>query len=50
MHKADNLTTICEPNVYEMWEPQHLTTLWAFMACYRDSYTLFTFYVTLECC
>jgi hypothetical protein len=25
-----------------MWEPQHLTTLWASMACYRDSFT-FTF-------
>jgi hypothetical protein len=23
-----------------MWEPQHLTTLWASMACYRDSLTL----------
>jgi hypothetical protein len=26
-----------------MWGPQHLTTLWGFMACYRDSFT-FTFY------
>jgi hypothetical protein len=23
-----------------MWEPQHLTTLWASTACYRDSFTL----------
>jgi hypothetical protein len=23
-----------------MWEPQGLTTLWAFTACYRDSFTL----------
>jgi hypothetical protein len=22
-----------------MWEPQHLTTLWACTACYRDSFT-----------
>jgi hypothetical protein len=22
-----------------MWEPKRLTTLWAFMACYRDSFT-----------
>jgi hypothetical protein len=36
---ADNLTAICEPIVYKMWEPWHLTTLWAFMACYRDSFT-----------
>jgi hypothetical protein len=27
-----------------MWEPRPLTTLWAFTACYRDS---FTFYFTL---
>jgi hypothetical protein len=26
--KADNLTAICEPTVYKMWEPQHLTALW----------------------
>jgi hypothetical protein len=26
-----------------MWEPLYLTTLWAFTACYRDSFTLFTF-------
>jgi hypothetical protein len=29
----DNLTAICEQ---KMWEPRRLTTLWAFMACYRD--------------
>jgi hypothetical protein len=23
-----------------MWEPQHLTTLWAFTACYRDNFVL----------
>jgi hypothetical protein len=37
---ADNLTTICEPIVYKMWGPRRLTTLWAFMACYRDTFTL----------
>jgi hypothetical protein len=26
-----------------MWEHRHLTTLWAFTACYRDSCTFFTF-------
>jgi hypothetical protein len=35
--KADNLTAICEPVVKKMWEPRHLTTLWDFTACYRDS-------------
>jgi hypothetical protein len=24
--KADNLTTICEPIVYKMWEPRRVTT------------------------
>jgi hypothetical protein len=38
--KADNLTAIYEPIVKKMLEPQHLTTLWASTACYRDSFTL----------
>jgi hypothetical protein len=29
--RADNLASICEPIVYTMWDPQHLT------ACYGDS-------------
>jgi hypothetical protein len=36
--EADNLTTIREPVVYKMWEPQCLAALWAFTACYRDSF------------
>jgi hypothetical protein len=35
---ADNLTAICEPIVWKMWEPRRLTSLWAFTACYRDSF------------
>jgi hypothetical protein len=31
--KADNVTVICEPIVYKMWEPRHLKTLWASTAC-----------------
>jgi hypothetical protein len=27
-----------------MWEPRPLTTLWAFMACYRDNFTFFLLY------
>jgi hypothetical protein len=38
--KADNLTAIYEPIVEIMWDPRRLTTLWASMACYRDSFTL----------
>jgi hypothetical protein len=40
--KADNLTAICESIVYKMWDPQHLTTLWASTACYMDSFTFFS--------
>jgi hypothetical protein len=39
--KADNLTAICEPIVYKMWEPRRLTNLWASTACYGDSVTVF---------
>jgi hypothetical protein len=35
--KADELTTVCEPIVQKIWESRHLTTLWAFTACYRAS-------------
>jgi hypothetical protein len=42
--KADNLTAFCEPDCLEkMWEPRRLITLWAFTACYRDSFIYFTF-------
>jgi hypothetical protein len=37
--KADRLTLICEPIVKKMWEPWRLKILWAFTACYRDSFT-----------
>jgi hypothetical protein len=37
--KAENLTAVCELIVQNTWEPQHLTTLWASTACYRDSFT-----------
>jgi hypothetical protein len=33
--KAENLTAICVPIVYKMWECQHLTTLWLSTARYR---------------
>jgi hypothetical protein len=46
--EADNLTAICEPIGYKMWEPQHLTALWTFTAYYSDSFTFFrmTTYLT----
>jgi hypothetical protein len=39
--------TICEPNVYNMWEHQHLTS-WASMACYRDNFPSFMFFIKLK--
>jgi hypothetical protein len=42
--KADNLTAICEPTVWKMWEARHLRTLWDTTTCYRDSFTLLPFY------
>jgi hypothetical protein len=43
--KADNLTAVSEPIVWKMWEPRPLTPLWAFTACYRDSFTYFTYVI-----
>jgi hypothetical protein len=43
--KADNLTAICEPIVYKMWEPQHLTALWVSTARYRDTFTFTSIYI-----
>jgi hypothetical protein len=40
--KADNITTICEPIVYKMWDPRRLKTLCSSTACYRNSF-IFTF-------
>jgi hypothetical protein len=44
VRKADNLTAICQPIVYIMWDPRLVTTIWASTACYRDSFTFFIFY------
>jgi hypothetical protein len=46
-HKVDKLTTTCEPIIYKMWEPRHLTLLWASMACYRDSLPSFWYFHTI---
>jgi hypothetical protein len=45
---AENLTAICEPIVWKMWEPRRLTSLWAFMACYRDSFFKYLFKLKKE--
>jgi hypothetical protein len=39
--KADDLTSICGPIAYKMWEPRRLTTTWATTACYRDSFIFY---------
>jgi hypothetical protein len=36
---ADNLTVICEPIFWKLWEPRRLTTLCTSTACYRDIFT-----------
>jgi hypothetical protein len=41
--KADNLTAICEPIIYKMWEPRRLTTLWDSTVCYGDSFTFYLY-------
>jgi hypothetical protein len=45
VRKADNLIAIYEPVVKKMWEPRRLTTLWASMACYRDTFPFFIYVV-----
>jgi hypothetical protein len=42
----DNLTAICEPILWKLWEPRYLTTLWAFTACYGRALP-FTLYIFL---
>jgi hypothetical protein len=41
--EAENLTSICEPTVWKMWEPRRLTSLWASPTCYRDSFAFYFF-------
>jgi hypothetical protein len=38
--KADNLTAICEPIIWKMWEPWRPTILQASTVCYRDRFPL----------
>jgi hypothetical protein len=40
VRKVDNFTAMCEQTVWKMCELVRLTTLWAFMACYRERYLL----------
>jgi hypothetical protein len=49
-HEDDNLTAICEPIVYKMWEPQQFTVLWVSTASYRDSFTLPSLCVYIVAC
>jgi hypothetical protein len=38
--KSANLTAICEPTVYTIWDPRHLTTLQDSTAWYKNSFTV----------
>jgi hypothetical protein len=46
--KADNLTAICEPIVYKIWDSRRLKTLWTSTAYYRDS-SAFFYIQSFEC-
>jgi hypothetical protein len=37
-HKANNLTAICEPNAWKIWQPRCVTNLWASKACYWNTF------------
>jgi hypothetical protein len=43
MREVGKLTTICEPIVLTVWDPQHRTTLWTSLACCRDSFNFYLF-------
>jgi hypothetical protein len=43
--KVDSLTAICELIFWKMWKLRHLTTLWASMFSYRDSFIFFFGYI-----
>jgi hypothetical protein len=49
-HKVDNLTAICEPIVYKMWEPRRLTDLRASMACYGKSFKFTNYFTKTTVC
>jgi hypothetical protein len=40
VHRADNLTTTCEPIIYTMWELQHQTTFQASTAVWVITITI----------
>jgi hypothetical protein len=46
VRRDDNLIAICEPVVQIMCDPQHLTTLFDSTACYEDSFTLLSKYLS----
>jgi hypothetical protein len=46
--KTYHLTAICEPIAQKMWEPRHLTNLWASTAIYRNSFTFFMYVYKLD--
>jgi hypothetical protein len=36
--EAENLSAMCVPIIYEIWEPRRLITLWTSTTRYRDSF------------
>jgi hypothetical protein len=39
-HKVDNLSVICGPIFYKIWELRRLKILWTSTACYRDGFII----------
>jgi hypothetical protein len=40
---AGNLTATCQPIYWKVWVPSLLTILYASMACYRDTFTFYSY-------
>jgi hypothetical protein len=47
VRKADNLTAICEPTIWTMWDSRHFTNLQASTACYDHSLTFYVKVVSM---
>jgi hypothetical protein len=45
--KAHIFTAICKSTFQKIWEPRCFRALWAFTACYRDSFTLYFYLIAV---
>jgi hypothetical protein len=47
--RADNLTAICEPIVYKIWDPRRLIALRASIVCYGDQFPFVSVKIKFPC-